>query len=63
MFAKIAMTFLCITSIAFYLRFLVALCKESKPWSSGYWVRLRLGSAEPTIAELPKQRNPVRRAA
>jgi len=63
MFAKMAMTFLCMTGIAFYVRFLVALWKERKSRSSGYWVRLRLGSGEPTIAELPKQRKPVRRAA
>jgi hypothetical protein len=63
MFAKMAMTFLGMMGIAFYVRFLVALWKESKPRSSGYWLRLRLGSAEPTIAELPKQRKPLRRAA
>jgi hypothetical protein len=63
MFAKVAMTFLCMTCVAFYVRFLMALWKESKPRSSGYWVRLTLGSGEPTIAELPKQRKPVRRAA
>jgi hypothetical protein len=63
MFAKMAMTFLGMTGIAFYLRFLVALWKESKPRSNGYWVRLRLGSGETTIAELPEQRRPVRRAA
>jgi hypothetical protein len=35
----------------------------SKPRSSGYWVRLRLGSGETTIAELPKERKSMRRAA
>ena len=63
MFAKMAMTFLCMTGIAFYVRFLVALWKERTPRSSGYWVRLRLGSGEPTLSELPKQRKPARRAA
>jgi hypothetical protein len=53
MFARMAMTFLGVTGIAFYVRFLVGLWKESKPRSSGCWVRLRLGSAEPTLAELP----------
>jgi hypothetical protein len=63
MSAKTAMMFLCMTGIAFYVLFLVALWKESKPRSSGYWVRLTLGSGEPTITELPNQRKPVRRAA
>lgn len=37
MFLKTVMTLLCAAGIAFYVRFLVALCKESKPRSSGYW--------------------------
>jgi hypothetical protein len=63
MFLKTVMTLLCTAGIAFYVRFLVALCKESQPRSSGSWVRLRLGSGEGTIAELPKRRKPVTRAA
>jgi hypothetical protein len=63
MFFKTVMTLLCMAGIAFYMRFLVALCKERKPRSSGYWVRLRVGSGEGTIAELPKRRTPVTRAA
>lgn len=63
MFLKTVMTVLCTAGIAFYLRFLVALCKESKPRSTGYWVRLRLSSGEDTIAELPERRTPVTRAA
>ena len=63
MFLKTVMTLLCAAGIAFYVRFLVALCKESTPRSSGYWVRLRLGSGDGAIAELPKQRKPVARAA
>jgi hypothetical protein len=63
MFLKSVMMLLCTAGIAFYVHFLVALYKESKPRSSGYWVRLRVGSGEATIADLPKQRRPVTRAA
>ena len=63
MFVMAAMTVLCTAGIAFYLRFLVALCKERKPHSSGYWVRLRLGSGDGRIAELPERRKPATRAA
>ena len=63
MFLKTVMTLLCTAGIAFYARFLVALCKESNSRSSGYWVRLRLGSGEGKLAELPKRRKPVTRAA
>ena len=63
MFVTAIMTVLCTASIAFYVRFLGALCKECKPRSIGYWVRLRLGSGEDTIAELPERRKPVTRAA
>jgi hypothetical protein len=62
-FAKTVVTMLCAADIAFYVRFLVAQWKERKTLSSGYWVRLRLGSGEGTIAELPKRRTPVTRAA
>ena len=41
-----AMTVLCTAGVAFYVRFLVALCKECKLRRSGYWLRLRLGSRE-----------------
>jgi len=63
MFEKIAMTLLCRAGIAFYVRFLVALWKDRRPRSSGYWIRLRFDSGEATIAELPEQRKPVSRAA
>jgi hypothetical protein len=63
MFLKTVMTLLCTAGIAFYVRFLVALCKERRPRSSGYWGRLPLGSGESTIAELPERRKPVARAA
>jgi hypothetical protein len=63
MFLKSVMLLLCTAGVAFYVRFLVALYKESKPRSSGYWVWLRVGSGEATIAELPKRRRPATRAA
>jgi hypothetical protein len=40
MFLKSVMMLLCAAGIAFYMRSLVALCKESKSRSSGYWMRL-----------------------
>ena len=43
MFVTAVMTVLCMAGIAFYVRFVVALCKECKPHSIGYWVRVRLG--------------------
>ena len=63
MFVTVVMTVLCTAGIAFYVRFLVALCKERKPRLIGYWVRLRLGSGEDTIAELQERKKPVTRAA
>jgi len=57
------MTVLCTGGVAFYVRFLVALCKERKPGSSGYWVRLRVGNGEATIAELPERKETLTRAA
>ena len=63
MFVTAVMTMLCAVGVAFNMRFLVALCKERKPHSIGYWVRLRLVSGEDTIAELPERRTPVTRAA
>jgi len=48
-----AMTLLlCAVGVAFYVRFFVALCKECKPSSIGYWVRLRLSSGEDATPEL-----------
>ena len=63
MFVKAVMIVLCTAGIAFYVRFLVALWSECEPRSTGYWVRLRFSSGEDTIAELPKRREPVARAA
>jgi hypothetical protein len=63
MFLKTTMMLLCAAGVAFYMRFLVALCKERKPRSGGYWVRLRLNFGENSIVELPEWRKPVTRAA
>ena len=63
MFLKAVMIVLCTAGLAFYVRFLVAVWNECEPRATGYWVRLRLGSGEDTIAELPERRTPVTRAA
>jgi hypothetical protein len=63
MFVTAVMMVLCTAGAAFYLRFLVALCKERTPCSIGYWVRLRLGSREDTIAELSEHKKTVTLAA
>ncbi len=57
------MTMFCAAGIAFYVRFLIALCKESAPRRIGYWVRLRLDSDENSIAEQRQQKKPATRAA
>jgi hypothetical protein len=44
-------TVVCAAGIAFYVRFLVALCKECKPRLIGHWVRLHLGFGEDALAE------------
>src|SRR5258707_5493460 len=63
MFLKTVMMLLCTAGAAFYMRFLVALWKDRRPHSGGYWVRLRFDSGEGALAELPEQRQPVSRAA
>jgi len=63
MFVTAAITVLCTTGVAFYARFLAALCRECKPRRAGYWVRLRLGSGEDAVVELPERKKPVTRAA
>ena len=58
-----AVTVLCTAGVVFYLRFLVALCKECKPRRVGYWLRLRIGASEDTIAELQEHSEPATRVA
>ena len=55
-------TVLCTAGIAFYVRFLVALCKECKPRLTGDWVRLSSGSGEDALAEPQTRTRPVIRA-
>jgi hypothetical protein len=57
------MTLLCTAGIAFYVRFLVALCKECKPQRTGFWVRMRVGSDEDAIGELQERKKLFNRAA
>jgi hypothetical protein len=57
------MTVLCTAGVAFYLRFLVALCRECKFHRTGYWVRLRLDSSEDAVIELQEWKEPMKRAA
>jgi len=63
MLVTAAITVLCTTGVGFYLRFLVALCRECKPRRIGYWVRLRLGTGEATIAEPRERKQALTRAA
>jgi len=63
MFVTAAMTLLCTAGIAFYVRFLVALCRECKPQRTGFWVRMRLASDEDAIGELQERKNLFNRAA
>jgi len=63
MFATTAITLLCTASISFYVRFLVALCRECKTRRIGYWVHVRLGLGEESIPDLRERERPVTRAA
>ena len=56
-------TMLCTAGIAFYVRFFFALCKDCKPRSIAYWMRLRVDSGEDATAELKERKQPVTRAA
>jgi hypothetical protein len=48
-----------LSAMAFYLRFLVALCRERKLQAGGYWVRLRIESNEDgATAQEQQQRVP-----
>lgn len=59
----LVMTVLGAAGIAFYLRFLVVLCRESKPHVGGYWMRLRLKSDENLILECKDREIAAPRAA
>jgi hypothetical protein len=63
MFTTTAITLLCTAGISFYVRFLVAMCRECKTRRIGYWVRVQLGSSEESIPELRQRERPATRAA
>jgi hypothetical protein len=52
----------CTAGIAFYVLFLVALCREYKPRLTGYWVRLGRGSGEDAFAERQQHTSPATHA-
>jgi hypothetical protein len=56
-------TALCAAGIAFYVRFIMALCQEYKPGPRGYWALLRLGIAHDEVEERRAQKLPTTRAA
>jgi hypothetical protein len=58
----LVMTALSTAAVAFYLRFLFALYKESKPTKIHYWVRVGLGSSQDAIGELRQRPKSVTRA-
>jgi hypothetical protein len=63
MFAMTTITLLCTAGISFYVRFLVALCRECKTRRIGYWVRVQPGSGEESIPDLRERERPATRAA
>jgi hypothetical protein len=63
MSVTLVMTVLGTAGVAFYLRFLVPLCQESKPQVGSYWVHLRLKSEEDLIAAQKEREIVVSRAA
>ncbi len=65
MFWTMGITALCTTGIGFYLRFMIALCRECRPSRTGYWMLVRVHSQpEPTSTiTIDPQRSPASRAA
>ncbi|HZU41090.1 MAG TPA: hypothetical protein VE994_00330 [Terriglobales bacterium] len=49
--------------VGFYLRFLLALSRESKRGLIGYWVRLRTTARETSASEWKSEEEPFTRAA
>ena len=58
-----AIALLSAAAIAFCLCFLVALCRDSKPHSVAYWLRLRRSSAVHFITEPQEDEQSVTRVA
>ncbi len=63
MFLSVAMTILCVAAVVFYMRFVLALFKECRVHSTGYWLRLRVDSSEDNLVEMQEYTRPVTRAA
>jgi hypothetical protein len=57
------MSLLCAGGIAFYTRFLLALCRECEPQVIGYWARLRFTRRVPPSAAGKEQRQRLVRTA
>jgi hypothetical protein len=57
------LTMLCLSAVTFYVRFLIALCKEYRLQRISYWVRLHSPSNLYTLAKPQPQTKPVVRAA
>lgn len=57
------MTVLCIVAIAFYVRFLIALCTERRSHRVLFVGRLHRGSVELPIPEAQKLKTTLRRVA
>ena len=57
------MSTLCMAGVGFYVRFVVALCKECKPRRSGHWMLLRIHDPEESPVEVARLEQPVTRAA
>lgn len=59
---NILMSVLCLTGIAFNIRFFAALCEKRNRWTA-YWVRLHADSNEEAIPEQWKHKRTADRAA
>jgi hypothetical protein len=57
------MTISCAAGIAFYVRFLVALCKESKHRWIGYFLRINCDEGGYPVGELQEPERAFRQAA
>ncbi|HEY7099193.1 MAG TPA: hypothetical protein VH437_20875 [Terriglobales bacterium] len=63
MFIMSAITVLSAGAVAFYIRFLVALCRECRPHWVAYWVRLQRHAQHDSVVESLGDEYPISRAA
>lgn len=63
MIATTIVSAVCTAGIAFYLRFIVALCQEYKPGLRGHWLFLRQGTGNGEVVELQRRERPTTRVA